>query len=66
MQGYMAFFVVIIFYIIGFVWKRKTWVKIRDIDVDSGRREIEWSMFEAERVKRQSWPAWRRFVDKFI
>lgn len=40
--SYLAIFVVILFYIIGVIWKRSTWLRTKDIDVDSGRREIDW------------------------
>ena len=40
--SYLALFVVILFYIIGVVWKRQTWLRTANIDVDTGRREIDW------------------------
>ncbi|TKA28452.1 hypothetical protein B0A50_03919 [Salinomyces thailandicus] len=70
--SYLAAFVVILFYIVGVVWQKGpffwrwrsgTWLRARDIDVDSGRREIDWSHFDALKAKKQSWPAWRRVWD---
>lgn len=63
---YLAFFVVIAFYLIGFAWKRKSWKKIADIDVDSGLRKIDYEAWEKHKAKRQSWPAWRRVLDKMF
>merc|ERR1712115_321037 len=40
--SYLALFVVILFYVIGLVWKRQTWLRTANIDVDTGRREIDW------------------------
>lgn len=65
-NGYLAFFVVLIFYAIGYGWKRTAWIKIEDIDVTSGQRELDWEEMERIRAKQQSWPAWRRVADKFI
>ena len=62
----LAFFVVIAFYIVGWVWKRSTWKKISEIDVDSGRREIDWEILNKERARYASWPAWRKVLSKFF
>ena len=56
--------VVILFYAIGWLWKRQAWLRTRDIDVDSGRREIDREAFEKIRAKKQAWPKWRRALDK--
>merc|ERR1711975_25674 len=33
----IALFVVILFYVVGLVWKRQTWLRTANIDVDTGR-----------------------------
>jgi amino acid transporter len=65
-KGYLAAPIVISFYVIGYAWKRKAWICVSQIDVDSGRREVD--RIELERVlnERRSWPAWRRILDKFV
>ncbi|THZ62138.1 hypothetical protein D6C85_09336 [Aureobasidium pullulans] len=60
--SYLAIFVVIVFYIVGWVWKREGWHKLADIDVDSGRREIDWDHFNKLRAVHDSHPKWRRFL----
>jgi amino acid transporter len=65
-KSYLAFFVVIAFYLIGWAWKRSTWKKLADIDVDSGRREIDWEILKKERARYASWPAWRKVLSKFF
>lgn len=65
-KAYLAIFVVILFYIAGWLWKRKSWLRLADIDVDSGRRELDWEAFERLKAKRQDWPTWRRVLDKFF
>ena len=62
-NSYLALFVVIFFYIIGYAWKRQGWLKLSEIDVDSGRRELDYEAFEKLKAQRQNWSAWRRFVD---
>jgi len=58
--SYLALFVVILFYVIGLVWKRQTWLRTADIDVDTGRREIDWEAYEQLKMEKQNWPAWKR------
>lgn len=65
-NGYMAFIVVVIFYIIGYLLKRTGWRRVSEIDVDSGRRDMDYEQFEALKAKRAAWPAWRRVMDKLI
>lgn len=65
-KSYLAFFVVIAFYVVGWAWKRSTWKKLSEIDVDSGRREIDWVILNKERARYASWPMWRKFLSKFF
>jgi len=65
-KDYLAFFVVIFFYIIGWIWKRAAWRSIANIDVDSGRREVDWEIVNAERAKIASWPKWRQILNKVV
>ncbi|EME81927.1 uncharacterized protein MYCFIDRAFT_56514 [Pseudocercospora fijiensis CIRAD86] len=64
--SYLAFFVVLLFYAIGYFWKKKAWMKTSQIDVDSGRREIDMELWDEFKAKRASWPAWRRALDKMF
>ncbi|KAM3421363.1 hypothetical protein BST61_g1760 [Cercospora zeina] len=64
--NYLAVFVVLVFYIGSYLWKRKSWLSLAEIDVDSGRRELDYEAFEALKAKRAAWPAWRRTLDKFV
>ena len=61
--SYLAIFVVALFYVVGYAWKRRGPQKLHQIDVDSGRRELDWDAIEKLRAKKQNWPAWRRFLD---
>ncbi|PSR76033.1 amino acid permease-domain-containing protein [Coniella lustricola] len=63
-QSYLAAPVVLIFWLGGFVWKRQGWLRTRDIDVDSGRRELDWDEINAYRAEVAAMPAWRRYVHK--
>lgn len=48
----LAFPVVIAFWVIGYVWKRPTFLTIDKIDLDSGRREIDWELHRQMEEKR--------------
>jgi len=65
-KSYLAFFVVLAFYFIGWVWKRSAWKTLAQIDVDSGRREVDWDTINAQRATYAKWPAWRKFASKFF
>jgi amino acid transporter len=63
-QSWLAVPVVIAFWVIGFAWKRTGWLRTHQMDVDTGRRELDWDAMNAYRAKVASWPAWRRFLHK--
>ncbi|KAF5022159.1 hypothetical protein F66182_5794 [Fusarium sp. NRRL 66182] len=61
-QSYLAFPVIIFFYVCGFAWKRQGWLKVSEIDLDTGRREHDWVAINADREKLANGPAWKRVV----
>ncbi|POR37109.1 Amino-acid permease inda1 [Tolypocladium paradoxum] len=61
-KQYLAFPVVIAFWIFGYVWKREGWIRTEQMDVDTGRRELDWDEIRAYRERVASWPAWRRVL----
>lgn len=65
-KAYLALPVVMAFYVGGFIWKRGKWIKIADIDVDSGRRHLDWDAHEAHKAEMQSWGPMKRFWNKLF
>lgn len=60
-EVYLAAPVVIAFYIGFKIWKRSSVRRLKDIDIVSGRREIDLDQILAdERVARASWPMWKK------
>jgi len=59
-KSYLALPVVLVFYAVGWLWKRKGPVKISQIDIDTGRREHDWEAINAYRAKYAKFPAWRK------
>jgi len=59
-KSYLALPVVIVFWIGGFIWKREGWLRTKNIDVDSGRREVDWDAIYATRAEKAAMPAWKR------
>lgn len=63
-QSYLAAFIIFLFYI-GYKIVRRDWsfyVKIQDIDLQSGRRELNLGPeLEKEREEQAQWPAWKKF-----
>jgi amino acid transporter len=48
-KSYLALPVVIVFWICGYFWKRSGWLRTSQIDVDTGRREVNWDLINATR-----------------
>jgi amino acid transporter len=63
-QAYLALFVVGAFWIVGYLWKREGWLRTAQMDVDTGRRELDWDLINAEREEIKTWPAWKRFFNR--
>ncbi|KAL8303024.1 hypothetical protein RB597_005329 [Gaeumannomyces tritici] len=59
-SAFLAFFVVIFFWIVGYLWKREGWLRTEQIDVDSGRRELPWDEIHAYRAELAAMPTWKR------
>jgi amino acid transporter len=59
-SAYLAFFVVCAFWIAGYFWKKEGWLRTAQMDVDTGRRELDWDLINAERAEMKTWPAWKR------
>ncbi|KAK5078269.1 Amino-acid permease inda1 [Lithohypha guttulata] len=59
-KSYLALPVVILFWIIGYAWKRQSFLKLDQIDLDVGRRQHDWDQIHAERRRVAALPTWRR------
>lgn len=61
-KSYLGFPVVLFFWLVGYLWKRTGWLRTEHMDVDTGRREVDWDEINAFRAKVALWPAWRRIL----
>ncbi|KAH8156552.1 hypothetical protein CIB48_g11691 [Xylaria polymorpha] len=61
-NSYLALPVVLVFAAGGFAWNRKGWLRTKDMDIDTGRREHNWDEINAYRQHLASLPAWRRIL----
>ncbi|KAH6639945.1 amino-acid permease inda1 [Truncatella angustata] len=59
-QSYLAMPVVLVFWLIGYLWKREGWLRTEQMDVDTGRRELDWEEINAFRAELAAQPAWKR------
>jgi amino acid transporter len=59
-KAYLALPVVLAFWVGGYFWKHVGWMKISQIDVDSGRREHDWERINGWKVELAAMPAWKR------
>lgn len=60
----LAFPIVLAFWLLGFLWKRTGWLRVDQIDVDTGRRELDWDEVRAYREYVGSLPVWRRALHR--
>jgi amino acid transporter len=65
-KSYLALPVVMLFWIIGYFWKRSGWLTVDQIDVDTGRRNLDWDTINAYKAEIARLPAWRRFMHKIF
>lgn len=65
-KQYLALPVVLFFWAIGYLWKRKGFLKLADIDVDTGRRAHDWDVINAYRAKYATYPKWKKFLTKIF
>lgn len=65
-SAYLALFVVALFWVCGYFWKRTGWLTIAQMDVDSGRRELDWDLINREREEMKAWPAWKRTLHRIF
>ncbi|KAL7806481.1 amino-acid permease inda1 [Trichoderma gracile] len=61
-KQFLAAPVVLAFWIIGWLWKREPFLRTKDIDVDTGLREIDWDEVRRHREEVAAMPAWRRLL----
>jgi amino acid transporter len=59
-KSYLALPVVLFFWACGYLWKRTGWLRVSQIDVDTGRRKVDWDLINATRTEIAAYPAWRR------
>lgn len=59
-KSYLALPVVLFCWACGYAWKRKGWLKLDEIDIDSGRREMDWATFNAEIERRKNLSFFKR------
>ncbi|KAI5286617.1 hypothetical protein KEM54_006642 [Ascosphaera aggregata] len=64
-QDYLALPVVLFFYVSARIWKRTGWIKLQDIDIDTGRRAVDWDSFNAEQERRRNAP-WYMKIKYFL
>ncbi|KAF6823039.1 amino-acid permease inda1 [Colletotrichum musicola] len=62
-KSYLALPVVLFFWACGYLWKRNGFLKLSQIDLDTGRREHDWDEINAYRAKVASWPKWRQWLN---
>jgi amino acid transporter len=63
-KQYLALPVVLFFWAIGYLWKRKGFLRLDQIDVDTGRRAHDWDVINAYRAEYAKYPKWKQILTK--
>jgi amino acid transporter len=61
-KSYLALPIVLVFWGAGYFWKRTGWLSLSQIDVDTGRRQHDWVVIQAEREALAQKGAFKRMV----
>ncbi|KAI0548606.1 putative amino acid permease [Xylaria curta] len=63
---YLAAPIVVIFFLGHYFWHKTSFIRVADMDVDTGRRDFNLPILIAqEREERKSWPTWKK-VYKYL
>lgn len=62
----LALPVVLLFWVVGYFWKRSGWLRTVDMDVNTGRREHDWEEINKYKARVAAMPLWRRYVWKWF
>lgn len=65
-QAYLALPVVLFFWACGYLWKREGWLKLEQIDVDTGRRQHDWDAINEYKAYMLTQPAWKQWTHKLF
>lgn len=61
-EAYLSVPIIMAFYIVFKLWKKTKFKKVSEIDVTSGRREMNLKEILAEeRAEQANWPKWKRW-----
>ncbi|KAL1968504.1 hypothetical protein VTN77DRAFT_1714 [Rasamsonia byssochlamydoides] len=65
-SAYLAAPIIIAFYIYYKIWKRTPFIRAKDMDLNTGRRDLDVQhLIEEERAEQATWPTWKK-VYKFF
>ncbi|PVH79603.1 amino-acid permease inda1 [Cadophora sp. DSE1049] len=61
-KAMLALPVVLFFWAVGYLWKRPGWLTLDKIDVDTGRREVNWDVINETKQRIAGYPPWKRVL----
>ncbi|EWC44307.1 amino-acid permease inda1 [Drechslerella stenobrocha 248] len=61
-KQFLAFFITLLFWVVGYFWKGGGLIPLGEIDLDGGRKEVDWEAHHAEMDRRRNAPAWKRVL----
>ncbi|KZL87267.1 amino acid permease [Colletotrichum incanum] len=65
-EAFLTVPVILVFWIIGYFWKREGWLRTHQMDVDTGRRELDWDEINRYKAEIATWPTWKRWYNRFF
>ncbi|KAK1580743.1 amino acid permease [Colletotrichum navitas] len=65
-EAWLTVPIILLFWVIGYFWKGEGWLRIHQIDVDTGRRELDWDEINRYKAEMATWPTWKRMYNRFF
>ncbi|KAK1977663.1 amino acid permease [Colletotrichum cereale] len=65
-EAWLTVPIILLFWAIGYFWKGEGWLRTHQMDVDTGRRELDWDEINRYKAEVATWPTWKRMYNRFF
>ncbi|KAK1961890.1 amino acid permease [Colletotrichum sublineola] len=65
-EAWLTVPIILAFWVVGYFWKGEGWLRTHQMDVDTGRRELDWDEINRYKAEMATWPTWKRMYNRFF
>ncbi|KAK2048039.1 amino acid permease [Colletotrichum somersetense] len=65
-EAWLTVPIILLFWVVGYFWKGEGWLRTHQMDVDTGRRELDWDEINRYKAEMATWPTWKRLYNRFF